>query len=103
MIGDEHRATEQQWLADRESLIDRLANQSIIAPSRLSHEVADAPDPPPEPDPETYVHRTPKGRGGTALGHLAVRIGCDGVGWIRDSGCRPESRRRIGRGTPVPL
>jgi len=67
---DQHRADEETWLAHRESLITRLANQAIIAPSRLSHDIepAPAPDPPPEPDPQSYVRRTAKGRGATALG-----------------------------------
>src|SRR5207237_7238544 len=73
---DQHRANEEHWLAHRQSLIDRLANQSIIAPSRLSHdaESAPAPDPPPEPDPQTYIRRTRRGRGGSALGRAVHAV-----------------------------
>jgi ATP-dependent exoDNAse (exonuclease V) beta subunit len=77
---DQHRANEEAFVTYRQSLIDGLANQSIIAPSRLSHDDVDsqvgeaAPDPPPEPDPETYVRRAPRGRGGTSLGRAVHSV-----------------------------
>jgi ATP-dependent helicase/nuclease subunit A len=79
MTPAQHRANEERWQAHRQGLIDRLANQSIIAPSRLSHDVdfAPAPDPPPEPDPQTYIRRTAKGRGATGLGcavHAVLQV-----------------------------
>ncbi len=76
---DQHRANEEAFVAQRQSLIDRLSSQTIIAPSRLSNdldaEISEAtPDPPPEPDPQTYVRRAPKGRGGTALGRAVHSV-----------------------------
>jgi len=72
---DQHRAEEEAWLTHRQALIDRLAIQTIIAPSRLTHELDPTEsDPPPEPDPQTFVRRTPRGRGGTALGRAVHAV-----------------------------
>ncbi|MBV9599694.1 MAG: UvrD-helicase domain-containing protein, partial [Chloroflexi bacterium] len=79
-----HRAREEAFITERESLIARVANQTVIAPSRLAHaesapdaETAEQPEPPPEPDPQTYVQRLPNGRGGSALGcavHAVLQV-----------------------------
>lgn len=73
---EQHRAGEETWLAQRQSLIDGLSVQAIVAPSRLGHETdasveADAP---PLPDPNNATRRIRKGRGGTALGRAVHAV-----------------------------
>src|SRR5262249_13232730 len=75
-----HRANEEAFVAERQSLIARVAKQTIVAPSRLAHAESESegsheqPEPPPEPDPQTYVHRLPQGRGGSALGRAVHAV-----------------------------
>jgi ATP-dependent exoDNAse (exonuclease V) beta subunit len=71
----QHRDSELAFLTRRESLIEQLANQRLVAPSALSHTLEpEQPEPPPEPDPNIVVRRLRKGRGGSAVGRAVHAV-----------------------------
>ena len=71
----QHRDGELAFLTRRESLIERLANQRLVAPSNLHHTPEpEQPEPPPEPDPNIVVRRLRKGRGGSAVGRAVHAV-----------------------------
>jgi len=71
----QHRDGELAFLTRRESLIEQLANQRLVAPSSLSHPPErEQPEPPPEPDPNVIVRRLRKGRGGSAVGRAVHAV-----------------------------
>jgi ATP-dependent helicase/nuclease subunit A len=72
---DEHRVAELALQAHRRSLIERLANQRLVAPSSLAHlPEPQPPDPPPEPDPNNTVRRLRPGRGGSTVGRAVHAV-----------------------------
>jgi ATP-dependent exoDNAse (exonuclease V) beta subunit len=73
---NQHRVDEEDWLGHRQSLIDGLSTQAIVAPSRLAHEpdASDEADAPPKPDPNNVTRRIRKGRGSSALGRAVHAV-----------------------------
>ena len=75
MTPEQHRATEEEWMTRRQTLIEQLSDEAIVSPSSLGHEPPPQElDPPPEPDPNDLTRRIRKGHGASALGRAVHAV-----------------------------